>query len=94
MIAELQYTDYGFYRYCADRFGINRGIYNTVDEWFYHHGYHDNIVERRQQIICFMDFLAGTENEESSGKVKIGVGGLRSKFTEFAHGKILQTGSV
>ncbi|WP_203557257.1 hypothetical protein [Bacillus sp. B15-48] len=45
--------DLQFIRFCMNQFGINRGIYNTIDSWFYEHGM-TNIIERRKKSIIFL----------------------------------------
>lgn len=46
-------TDLHFFRYCEDNFGINRGVYNTIDQWFYKR---ISIVLQREDYIL-LNFL-------------------------------------
>ncbi|MBS4215173.1 hypothetical protein KHA99_22275 [Bacillus sp. FJAT-49825] len=61
------------------KFGINRGVYNTIDTWFYHNGV-KNIIFRRKKVLEFLS-LARIHNENP--KLKFGKGGLISKLNEF-----------
>ena len=31
----VNFTDYSFQKLCEREYGINRGVYNTIDRWFY-----------------------------------------------------------
>ncbi|WP_338780401.1 hypothetical protein [Metabacillus sp. FJAT-52054] len=44
--------DLVFQQYCKEVFGVNRGIYNTIDEWFFQAGA-VSVLERRQIIVNF-----------------------------------------
>jgi riboflavin kinase len=52
----LKLPDKAFFDLCHELFGINRGVYNVIDHWFYHHGYQD-IESRRDTILSFLDYL-------------------------------------
>lgn len=67
-----------FSKLCEDRYSINKGVYNTIDRWFYEQGV-TNIVNRRQMILSFFQSfgIAGKE------KVKFGPGGLTTKLNLF-----------
>jgi riboflavin kinase len=67
-----------FSRLCEDHYDINKGVYNTIDRWFYEQGVND-IVNRRQMILSFCQSfcIAGKE------KVKFGPGGLTTKLNLF-----------
>lgn len=58
-------TDFHFLRYCQGQYGINRGVYNTIEQWFYNKKVY-NIESRRQYILDFLKHVFG-ENE-GSGK--------------------------
>ncbi|WP_426454096.1 RNA-binding protein [Paenibacillus sp. S-38] len=49
----LQLPDLLFVTYCFRTFGLNRGIYNTIDEWLYRSGILE-ITKRRQTVIAFL----------------------------------------
>jgi riboflavin kinase len=67
-----------FSKLCEDRYKINKGVYNTIDRWFYEQGV-NNLVNRRQMILSFCQSfcIAGKE------KVKFGPGGLTTKLNLF-----------
>ena len=69
--------DLKFTQFCEQRFSLNKGIYNTIDLWFYNKGL-TNILNRRKVMLRFMTFSC---NDES--KVKFGPGGLTRKLESF-----------
>lgn len=73
--------DLSFINYCEENFGINRGVYNTIDSWFYSHGF-ENILERRKNIICFLEFIKNQDHKKR-GYFKFGKGGLKIKLEEY-----------
>lgn len=73
----LHLTDHLFFEFCKERYGINRGVYNTIDLWLFKQGQKD-LIERRKQILYFLNY-----NFETSQKCKFGKGGLSSKLNEF-----------
>lgn len=75
-----QMPDLKFVRFCEEEYGINRGIYNTVDEWFYEQGIGE--IVRRREII--LDFFKSLElNEDEDGKIKFGSKGLKGRLDHF-----------
>jgi hypothetical protein len=76
----VHFTDLLFVDYCEKQFGINKGIYNTIDSWFYKNGYVD-IIQRRKIMIEFLQFASGSN--EGSRKLKFGHGGLVPKLDDF-----------
>ncbi|MCZ8522738.1 MULTISPECIES: RNA-binding protein [Paenibacillus] len=77
----LQLPDFQFVTYCFETFGLNRGIYNTIDEWLYRFGVRE-ITQRRQTIIAFL-----TEQQRQGRSpgtyLKFGKGGLTKLLHEF-----------
>ena len=71
-------TDLHFFRHCQDRFGINRGVYNTIEQWFYNKKVQD-IACRRQYVLCFLKQVYGDEK----GSGKFGKEGLVSRLHKF-----------
>ena len=83
MMKEIHFPDLQFCRYCEEKFGINRGLYNTIESWFFAKGL-SNIIERRMTVLYFLDFLAGGKtNKTGSVKLKVGHGGLTKKLLLF-----------
>ncbi|MBM4761162.1 hypothetical protein [Bacillus sp. B15-48] len=78
--ATVHSPDLQFIRYCEEEYGINRGIYNTIDHWFFNNGI-QNILKRRKVII---DFLQNSlEPSRQNRKVKFGHGGLSDSLSDF-----------
>lgn len=81
-ITPIHYPDLQFIQYCEKEYKINRGIYNTIDEWFYNNGI-KNILVRRQTIVYFLQYLNDQRKDNSTNKVKFGNGGLSTSLSEF-----------
>jgi riboflavin kinase len=77
----IHLTDLSFIEHCNEEYGINRGIYNTIDNWFYEQGV-KNLLERRDTIISFLEFING-KSESKNNRCKFGNGGLTIKLNEF-----------
>ncbi len=69
-----------FSKLCEEKYEINKGIYNTIDRWFYKKGL-SQIVKRREMILSFFQYLSLTENQGK--KVKFGSGGLTTRLDYF-----------
>jgi riboflavin kinase len=78
-VNEIHYTDYSFQKLCEMKFGINRGVYNTIDAWFYHNGVKNTLTRRRK----ILDFLSLNKNNNKNLKLKFGKGNLIQKLNEF-----------
>ena len=72
--------DNRFVSYCFERYGLNRGVYNTIDDWFYRHGV-TSITERREFIIIFLVSLQ--EGRATYGPLKFGKGVLTKRLLDF-----------
>jgi hypothetical protein len=68
---------------CNEKYGINRGVYNTIDEWFFKQGL-VNILERRKNILSFLEFIKG-KTEPKNGRCNFGHGGLTIKLQEYSY---------
>ncbi|HZG70862.1 MAG TPA: hypothetical protein VEY51_04920 [Chondromyces sp.] len=77
----IHLPDLLFIQFCSNQFGINRGVYNTIDKWLYENG-ERNIIDRRKRIYHFLDYCLknGLSND---GKIKFGHGNLSNKLTEY-----------
>lgn len=60
---------------------INRGVYNSIDNWFYEYGV-INIMFRRIYILAFLEFVKD-DNHDSQKFMRFGHGGLTIKLKEF-----------
>ncbi len=76
----IHLTDYSFQKLCDEEFGINRGVYNEIDKWFYNEGL-VNILMRRKAILNFIRFNAINGKD----RVRFGNGGLRQKLVEYSN---------
>lgn len=83
----VHFTDLLFVDYCEKQFGVNKGIYNTIESWFYKKG-HVDIVERRKTVLRFLQFVDGS-NRENNRKLKFGHRGLVPKLDEFTVNDLL-----
>ncbi|WP_159883694.1 RNA-binding protein [Paenibacillus puerhi] len=85
---DVQLPDIQFVTYCFEHYGLNRGIYNTVDEWLYEFGIRD-IINRRRLIVEFLESLQGTERTRGT-YLKFGKGGLTKQLSDFIAGQAEQ----
>ncbi|MBS4192395.1 riboflavin kinase [Bacillus sp. FJAT-49705] len=74
--------DLSFVQFCEEEFGVNRGVYNVIDSWFFHKGSVD-ILERRNKIIHFLLYMHHSKEIKPNGRMKIGKNGLSAMFDEF-----------
>lgn len=77
----IHLTDLSFIRFCNEIYGVNRGVYNTIDAWFYGQGI-DNIIVRRKNVLFFLEFNNEKTGKESN-RIKFGSGGLTVKLIEY-----------
>lgn len=80
----LNLPDLQFFNWCNRQYRVNRGVYNTIDQWLYEFGI-VNAQYRRIQILAFLDFV---KNEMLEGKpkfIRFGHGGLTKRLNEFIH---------
>lgn len=77
----IHLTDLDFAQLCHKEYGLNKGIYNTIDSWFYNQGI-NNILERRKNILFFLEFLEG-KVETKNLRPKFGNGGLTIKLQDY-----------
>lgn len=79
----LHLPDIQFVTYCFESFGLNRGIYNTIDQWLYEFGF-ANIMQRRQIIVAFLDEMKQKDSRERSSSIlRFGKGGLTKQLYDF-----------
>lgn len=78
----IHYTDYSFQKFCNENFGINRGVYNTIENWFYTKGI-KNITRRRQAILAFLEFTAADFHHLEQRRIRFGSGRLVMKLNEY-----------
>lgn len=76
----IHMTDLSFAKSCEVRFGLNKGVFNTIDMWFYERGV-THILERRQTILKFLETIH--DSYKPAGRIRFGPGGLTAKLNEF-----------
>ncbi|WP_199083943.1 MULTISPECIES: hypothetical protein [unclassified Sporosarcina] len=77
----IHLPDIAFVRLCIEEYGVNKGLYNTIDTFFYERGF-EEIIERRKYILDFLGFVKKQSIAESR-KVKFGSGGLRIQMDDY-----------
>ncbi|OIK13076.1 hypothetical protein BIV60_14815 [Bacillus sp. MUM 116] len=79
----LNLPDLQFFIWCNQKYKVNRGVYNTIDHWFYEYGI-VNIQYRRIQVLAFLDFFKDKVFEQDKQKyIRFGHGGLAKSLNEF-----------
>ncbi|MBB6444266.1 hypothetical protein [Bacillus benzoevorans] len=78
----LNLPDLHFFLSCQNKYKINKGVYNTIDNWFYEHGVVP-IIQRRIHILAFLDFVNQKKDSISHKYVRFGNGGLTKTLNEF-----------
>lgn len=83
----LNLPDLHFFLWCKKKYKINKGVFNTIDSWFYDYGIVP-ILYRRVHILAFLDFAISTDTESSFNSgihkfLRFGPGGLSRKLNEF-----------
>ena len=79
----LNLPDLQFFIWCHQLYQVNRGVYNTIDQWFYDFGI-VNIHSRRIQLLAFLEFVKGEGLEQDKQQfVRFGHGGLSKRLNEF-----------
>ncbi|MCM3078598.1 MULTISPECIES: hypothetical protein [Brevibacillus] len=80
---KIHLPDFSFCKVCETVYGVNRGIYNTIDSYFYQKGNKD-IVVRRQMILSFLQSIGTSQaNLNKKSSFKFGHGGLVEKLDAF-----------
>jgi riboflavin kinase len=76
--------DIQFVNYCFQTYGLNRGIYNTIDQWFYSFGYRE-IIGRRSITIDFLKDIQQKHGRDRSSLLRFGKGGLTKQLYDYIH---------
>lgn len=85
--AIINLPDILFVRYCSETYGLNRGIYNAIDEWFYMKGIKD-IKERRKEILNFLLFsISSMDKMKDQTRLRFGKGNLVNSLEEYIQRK-------
>lgn len=81
--------DYQFALYCSNTFGLNRGVYNTIDEWMYHNGF-TAVAERRRRLLQFLSYTANdklTDHSKPVQRLKFGKGIVINQLRRYLLGE-------
>lgn len=79
----LNLPDLQFYKWCNRQFEINRGIFNTIDQWLYNQQLKD-IYSRRIHILAFLQHMRENEDKyDSKNRLRFGSGGLVNSLKKF-----------
>jgi riboflavin kinase len=78
---DINLTDLSFVNQCLEIYDINRGVYNTIDFWFYEHGVKE-IKQRRKIILSFLESVC----TKDSKRKKFGNGGLSLALNNYYKG--------
>ncbi|NRG44094.1 hypothetical protein [Bacillus sp. CRN 9] len=79
----LNLPELEFINWCSESYKINKGVFHTVDQWFYNYGI-ESIITRRLFLIAFFDYAAeNVETKNKSNVIKFGRGGLNKKLHDF-----------
>jgi riboflavin kinase len=78
----IHLPDIMFCKYCEDQFGINRGVYNSIDSWFFNQGI-NNIFKRRKNILNFLQAVCKSDSDNGLDKFKFGKGGLNIQLNHY-----------
>jgi hypothetical protein len=75
-------TDFAFGKLCEDVYGINRGVYNTIETSLYARGL-THITKRRKAVLSFLEYLTFQKSVKRTSQIKFGNGGLTANLQEF-----------
>ncbi|MFC5589754.1 hypothetical protein ACFPRA_12685 [Sporosarcina soli] len=85
----INLPDLLFVKYCTETFGLNRGVYNTIDEWFYLENVQD-IKVRRENILDFLLYTSESMDKgDRKGKLKFGKGNLVNQLEEYSEHQVI-----
>lgn len=78
---QINLPDRLFFSFIEEKYGINKGIYNTIDLWLYKHGF-ENLYDRRKMVLHFLQMIQEKQYSKRN-KIKFGSGGLAKKLQDF-----------
>ena len=79
----LNLPELQFFHWCQHQYRINKGVYNTIDSWFFQKGI-VSILNRRIYILAFLDFVMKTGQHDNQNKyLRFGNGGLTKALQHF-----------
>ena len=75
----IHLPDTEFQVFCETAFGINRGVYNVIDYWFFENGI-QHVVARRKEIVNFLQLQRREIRKDGSVKIRFGKNGLKNRL--------------
>lgn len=85
----LNLPDILFSAWCQQQYGVNRGVYNTIDHWFFQKGC-KQIVSRRRKIISFLQQVPQLRVKKGdASKIKLGKGMLIPSLNAFVENEAI-----
>ncbi|WP_342047315.1 hypothetical protein [Bacillus sp. OTU530] len=82
-IEYLNLPDLDFFLWCQQQYRVNKGVYNTIDHWFYEYGI-INIIQRRIYLLAFLEYVTeGSLKSDHHKYIRFGNGGLTRKLHQF-----------
>ena len=79
----LNLPELQFFHWCQQQYRINKGVYNTIESWFFQKGI-VSILHRRIYILAFLDFVMKTTQYYTQNKyLRFGNGGLTQALSHF-----------
>jgi riboflavin kinase len=82
----LNLPDLQFFLWCRHQYKLNRGVYNTIDDWFYNFGI-TQVIYRRIYILAFLEFVKENNPKQEGNKfIRFGNGGLTRRLQQFIDG--------
>ncbi|MED1471797.1 hypothetical protein [Bacillus salipaludis] len=82
----LNLPDLQFFLWCQHKYKLNRGVYNTIDDWFYNFGI-KQVIHRRIYILAFLEFVKENDLKQQEEKkfIRFGNGGLTRTLQQFVN---------
>jgi riboflavin kinase len=79
----LNLPDLNFFLRCQQQYRVNKGVFNTIDHWFYEYGM-VNIIHRRIYLLAFLEYVTdGNSKPDHHKYIKFGNGGLTRRLHQF-----------
>ena len=79
----LNLPELQFFHWCQQQYRINKGVYNTIESWFFQKGI-VSILNRRIYILAFLNFVMKTGQHDTQKKyLRFGNGGLTKALQHF-----------
>lgn len=79
----LNLPDLAFFQWCHSQFGVNKGVYNTIDTWLYESGV-EEILERRNYTEEFLRYIKDVQLDSDQHRfLRLDNGRLIRRLYEF-----------